>query len=138
MSEVQKSKKKTYLELRAEHQALEKLMVEAKAEELQDVITDMKEKIAAWNITADQLGFVLAPIEPPKKPKKAKSDKPATKIEKDEFGNSIKYLPDGSKKPFFYFNPANQNEKAYEDGRRKNWLKKLIDSKVNPSTYTIK
>lgn len=141
MSEAKAPKKKTYLELFEEHQELEKLMAAAKADELQDVITEMKSSILKWGITAEQLGFVMpAPVAPaqPDKPKSDKPKKPAQKIERDKYGNSIKYLPDGSLKPFYYVNPANPNIKAYKDGREPNWLKKLKAEKADEATYIIK
>ena len=140
MSEAPKSKK-SYKELSAEIQALTKLAEAARSEELEAVVADIKDSIAAYKITAEQLGFIVQPAKPPQPPRKARSansdNKPA-KIELDADGNSIKYLADGvTRRPFAFFNP-NGKEKAYNIGTRPAWLKALIASGVDASTYTLK
>lgn len=47
----------TYLELKAQHDQLVKQMEEVRQEELASTIADIKEKIAAYNLTAADLGF---------------------------------------------------------------------------------
>lgn len=142
MSEVKKVKK-TYLEQLAEIEAMKKEAEATREAELEPVINDMKAKIAAYQITAEQLGFVLAPPpapEPvkPSKGSKSKPAKPQKPKEKDQYGNTISYLADGTLKPYAFFNPANPNRKAFADGKRPDWLKDLQDKKVDPATYTIK
>lgn len=140
MSEAKKVKK-SYLEQLADIEEAKKQLEATRLEELEPVITQMKADIAAYKITAEQLGFVLVAPTPPPAQTPAKSTKPANKPQKteyDEDGNSIKYLADGiTRRPFVFFNPASK-EKAYGLGTKPGWLKELIASGADASTYTIK
>lgn len=141
MAEV-KAVKKSYIEQLADIEEMTKQAETTRREELEPVITKMKADIKAFRITADQLGFfppepLPAAPTPPKKNKAASTGVKQPPIERDEDGNRKIYLKDGSRKPFFYYNPENK-QKAYEDGKPPAWLKALKDSKADPSTYTIK
>ena len=134
---MSEAKKKTYLEMLAERKAFDEQLEITRKEEQGPVIEKMKADIAAYQITAEQLGFVLVAPTPPAPAKPATPAKKQPKVEKDADGNSIRYLADGSRKPFTYFNPAGK-EKAFDVGTRPAWLNALIASKVDPATYTIK
>lgn len=138
---MSEAKKKTYLEMLAERQVFDKQLEATRLEELATVIEKMKSDIAAYQITAEQLGFVLiapTPSAPAKPTKPKKPAKKQPKTEYDEDGNSIRYLADGkTRRPFTYYNPASK-EKAYNIGAKPDWLKKLEASGVDASTYTIK
>ncbi len=105
--------KPTFAEIQAQIKKLQEQAEEIKAEEISTVVADIKEKIAQYGLTADQLG--LTSTSPKKTTKKA-----ATK------DSTVMY-----KKGDLTWSGAAR-------GRKPDWVKEILDAGGDIEQYRVK
>lgn len=105
--------KPTFAELQAQIKKLQEQAEAVKAEELETVIADIKEKIAQYGLTAEQLGFSSAPK---KATKKAATPKDSTVMYKN----------------------GELTWSGAARGRKPDWVKEILDAGEDIEKYRVK
>ncbi|OQS22725.1 H-NS histone family protein [Chromobacterium violaceum] len=104
----------TYAELQAQIKKLQEQAEQVKVKELEVVIAEMKEKIAQYDLTAEQLGFTSA--APKKTTKKASAAKDATVMYKN----------------------GDLTWSGAARGRKPSWVKEILDAGGDIEKYRVK